>query len=65
MAWLPHSKVASDRTSHMASQGFKCKCPSEQANASPALESVQDLYWLQATGYRFKGWVIGPVPVSQ
>ena len=64
VAWLPHSKVASDRTSHMASQGFKCKCPSEQ-NASPALESVQDLYWLQATGYRFKGWGIGPVPVSQ
>ena len=21
----------------------------------------QDLYWLKATGYRFKGWVIGPI----
>lgn len=43
VSWLPYSKVASDRTSHVASQGFRCRYSSEQ-NASPALESVQDYF---------------------
>ena len=54
-AWLPHSKVASDRTSHMASQGLSASVLVSKMEAQ-----LWNLYRI-STGYRFKGWVIGPI----
>ena len=45
-AWLPHSKVASDRTSHMASPGLSASVPVSKMQAQ-----LWNLYRI-STGYR-------------